>query len=60
LGPKKDQVTGEWRRPHNGELYDLANQILAYSNDQIKKNEMDWACGTFEKGEVLQLLGGET
>jgi len=36
------------------------NQILAYSHDQIKKNEMDWACGTFGKGEVLQHLGGET
>jgi len=36
------------------------NQILAYSHDQIKKNEMDWACGTFGKGEVLQRLGGKT
>jgi len=23
LGPKRDEVTGEWRRLHNGELYDL-------------------------------------
>ena len=23
LGPKRDDVTGEWRRLHNGELYDL-------------------------------------
>jgi hypothetical protein len=21
--PKKDEVTGEWRRPYNDELYDL-------------------------------------
>ena len=23
LGPKRDEVTREWRRLHNGELYDL-------------------------------------
>jgi hypothetical protein len=23
FGPKKDKVTGEWRRLHNKELYDL-------------------------------------
>jgi hypothetical protein len=23
IGPKKDEVEGEWRRLHNGELYDL-------------------------------------
>jgi hypothetical protein len=23
FGPKKDEVTGEWRRLHNEELYDL-------------------------------------
>jgi hypothetical protein len=23
FGPKRDQVTGEWRRPHNEELHDL-------------------------------------
>jgi hypothetical protein len=23
LGPKRDEVTGEWRRAHNEELYEL-------------------------------------
>ena len=23
FGPKRDEVTGEWRRLHNEELYDL-------------------------------------
>jgi hypothetical protein len=23
FGPKRGEVTGEWRRPHNEELYDM-------------------------------------
>jgi hypothetical protein len=23
FGPKRDEVTGEWREPHNGELHNL-------------------------------------
>jgi hypothetical protein len=23
LGPKRDNITAEWRRPHNKELHDL-------------------------------------
>ena len=23
FGPKKDEITGEWRRPHNKEIYEL-------------------------------------
>jgi len=23
LGPKRDEVTGEWRRLHDGEVYDV-------------------------------------
>jgi hypothetical protein len=23
FGPKRDEVTGEWRKPHNEELHDL-------------------------------------
>jgi hypothetical protein len=23
FGPKRDEVTGEWRKLHNGELYDM-------------------------------------
>jgi hypothetical protein len=36
FGPKKVEVTGEWRRLHNEELY---------SGDQVKKNEVGMACG---------------
>jgi hypothetical protein len=28
FGPKREEVTEEWRRPHNQELYELPYQIL--------------------------------
>jgi hypothetical protein len=34
FGPKRDEVTGEWRKLHNKELCAL------YSGDQVKKTEM--------------------
>ena len=52
LGPKRDEVTGEWRRLHNGELYDL------YSSPNIirviKRRIMGLAghVARMERGEV--------
>jgi hypothetical protein len=41
FGPKRDEVTGEWRKLHNEELYDL------YSSPNIvrviKSGRMGWA-----------------
>jgi hypothetical protein len=37
FGPKRDVVTGEWRRLHNEEYY---------SGDQINKNEVGGVCST--------------
>jgi hypothetical protein len=37
FGPKRDKVTGEWRRLHNEELYDLYSSS---NTIQIKKR---WA-----------------
>jgi hypothetical protein len=46
MGPKKEEVTGEWRRLHNGELMACtAHQILF--SDQSKRNEMGGTCGTY-------------
>jgi hypothetical protein len=45
FGPKRNVVTGEWRRLHNEELNDL------YSSPNIirviKKNEVGGACSTY-------------
>ena len=42
FGPRKEEVTGEWRRLHNEELNNLY-----CANDKIEKNEMGWACGAY-------------
>jgi hypothetical protein len=41
FGPKRDKVTGEWRRLHNEELYDLycSSSIVRV----IKSRRMRWA-----------------
>jgi hypothetical protein len=38
FGPKKDEVTGQWRRLRNEELYDLYS-VKYYPDDQIKNRD---------------------
>jgi hypothetical protein len=49
FGPKRDEVTGEWRRLHNEELNDL------YSSPNIirviKSRRMRWAGNVARMGE---------
>jgi hypothetical protein len=55
--PKRNEVTGEWRRLHNEGLHVLYLLITKYySDDQIEKNEMGGACGIYE-GEKRCLQG---
>jgi hypothetical protein len=59
FGPKRDEVTGEWGRLHNGELYAL------YSSPNtirvIKKSERDRACSTYGgKERCIEGFSGET
>ena len=59
FGPRRDEVTWEWRRLHNEELnvFVLLTQYCA--DDKIEKNEMGWACGAYgwEEGVYRVLVG---
>ena len=46
FGPRREEVTGEWRRLHNEELNDLYSSPNIV-RDKIEKNEMGWACGAY-------------
>jgi hypothetical protein len=41
FGPKRDEVTGEWRKLHSGELHNLYSSPDI--NRQIKSRRMRWA-----------------
>jgi hypothetical protein len=43
FGPKRDEVTGEWRRLHNAELYDL--HISPNIIQVLKSRRMEWGGG---------------
>jgi hypothetical protein len=60
LGPKRDEVTGEWRKLHSGELHNL------YSSPdiirQIRSKRMRWAGHVARMGEgrnVYRVLVGK-
>jgi hypothetical protein len=60
FGPKRDDVTGEWRKLHSGELHNL------YSSPdiirQIKSWRMRWAGHVARMGEgrnVYRVFGGK-
>jgi len=46
FGPKRDEVTGEWRKLHEEELNDLYSSST-FSGDQIEKNELGGECSTY-------------
>ena len=58
FGPKRDEVTGEWRKLHKEELrdlYSLPNIV------RVEKNEVGGACGTYGGGDrCAQGSSGET
>jgi hypothetical protein len=60
FGPKWDEVTGEWRKLHSGELHNLysSSDIIR----QIKSRRMRWAGHVARMGEgrnVYRVLVGE-
>ena len=59
FGPKRDGVTGKWRKLHNEELNDVYSSPSI--GDKIEKNEMGGACGTYGgRKRCTQGFGGET
>jgi hypothetical protein len=56
FGPKRDEVTGEWRKLRNAELNDLCSCL----GDETENNEMGGSCGKYCAGERgVQGFGGE-
>ena len=47
FGPRRDEVTGDWRRLHNEEIKCFVHLTQYCAGDKIKKNEMGWACGAY-------------
>jgi hypothetical protein len=43
FGPKRDEVTGEWRKLHSEELNDLYSSPNVFLGDHIEKNELGGA-----------------
>jgi hypothetical protein len=53
FGPKRDEVTGEWRKLHNGELYNLYSSPSIIR--QFKSRRMRWAGHVARMGEGRNL-----
>jgi hypothetical protein len=49
FGPKRDEVTGEWRKMHSGELHNLYSSLDIFR--QIKSRRMRWVGHVVCKGE---------
>jgi hypothetical protein len=60
FGPKRDEVTGEWRKLHNGELHNL--YLSPDTIRQIKSRRLTWAGHVARMGEgrnVYRVLAGK-
>jgi hypothetical protein len=61
FGPKRNEVTGEWRQLHNEELHNLYPFTPYCAGDKIEKNEMGGACSAYGAGERrVQTFGGKS
>jgi hypothetical protein len=55
FGPKRDEVTGEWRKLHSGELHNLYPSADIVR--QIKSRRMRWAGHVARMGEGRNVYG---
>ena len=46
FGPKRNELTGEWRKLQKKDLNDLYYSTN-YAGDQIEKNELGGACSSY-------------
>jgi len=61
FGPKRDEVTGEWRKLHYEELNDLYCSSNIVRVNKIEKNEMGGSCSAYGCEERrIQGFGMET
>ena len=51
FGPRRDEVTGEWRRLYNEDLYSSHNIVRV-----IKSRRMRWAGHVARMGEVRRVV----
>jgi len=51
LGPKRDEVTGEWRRLHMEQLYDLHTSLNVIQVSKSKR--MKWSGHVIHMGERI-------
>jgi len=60
FGPKRDEVTGEWRKLHYEELNDLYSSPNNVWIIKMEKNEVGGACSAYGREErCIQGFGGE-
>jgi hypothetical protein len=61
FGPKRDEVTGEWRKLHNEELNDLYSSPNIVRVLKLKKMRFGRACSTYGGDyRLMQGFGGKT
>jgi hypothetical protein len=46
FSPKRDEVTGGWRKLRNGELHNLYFFTKCYELDKIEEDDMGWTRST--------------
>jgi hypothetical protein len=46
MEPKRDEMTGGWRKLYNEVLHNLYYSLIIIRMAKVKEDEMGWACST--------------